>query len=91
MTRPVAGLPDELSQSDAAHTLPNPVVAFSGSATQPAPEASSIRTHIPTENLLVLVTWIVVCPCAASVANGVAPQPVPTTDPTLLQLAQLKL
>ena len=56
MTRPVAGLPDELSQSDAAHTLPYPVVAFIGSATQPAPEASSIRTHWPTEKLAVLLT-----------------------------------
>ena len=51
MTRPVAGLPDALSQSEAAHTLPYPVVAFSGSATQPAPDASSIRTHWPTEKL----------------------------------------
>ena len=30
MTRPVAGLPDELSQSEAAHTLPYPVGGIQG-------------------------------------------------------------
>jgi hypothetical protein len=60
-----------------------------GSVTQPAPDASSIRIHDPTEKPLVLLTWIVVCPCAASTANGVAPQPVPTTEATLLHRSQL--
>jgi hypothetical protein len=83
MTRPVAGLPDDLSQSDAAHTLPYPVHLFKGSATQPAPDASSISTHIPTEKPRVVLTWIFVCPCAASAASGAAPQPVPTLKPTL--------
>jgi len=60
MTRPVAGLPEELSQSEAAHTCPNLVHAFNGSLTHPAPDASSIRTHWPTEKLAVLLTLTVV-------------------------------
>src|SRR5580698_9574117 len=65
----VAGEPEELSQSEDACTLAPPV----GLLVESTSGFSSMSTHMPTENFAVFATWMVVCPCTASVAR-VVPQ-----------------